>query len=123
MRKAIRALEKISIDMPQVCIMNTYITHGIPVELARDVGLNVENIHDVSGDAYDMTIKYFKASGISVSSERCKNLISKSREAIGEFDFFFEWFKIPTHEQLFDLIRKIDEALTPLHCLYSLTNK
>jgi hypothetical protein len=123
MREAIRALEKISIDMPQVCIMNTSITHAIPAEIARDIGLEVENNYSVSGDPYNMTINYFKASGILVGSERCRNLISNSREALGEFDFFFEWFKTPTREQLFDLIRRIDEALTSLHCMYTITNK
>ena len=123
MREAIRALEKISVDMPQVCIMNTSITHAIPAEIARDIGLEVETNYSVNGDPYNMTINYFKASGILVGSERCRNLISKSREALGEFDFFFEWFKTPTREQLFDLIRRIDEALTPLHCMYTITNK
>jgi len=50
-------------------------------------------------------------------------LISKSGERLGEYDFFYEWFTEPKLDQLNGLIEKIDEALTPLGCRYTITTK
>jgi len=62
-------------------------------------------------------------SSLGMSAERCNTIISKSAEMLGENDFFFEWFSKPTMDQLNDLIKKIDEALTPLGCRYMITTK
>ncbi|MFQ6054146.1 MAG: hypothetical protein ACE5OO_07985, partial [Candidatus Bathyarchaeia archaeon] len=66
---------------------------------------------------------YFSSSGVQVSMERCRNIISESGEGRGEYDFFFEWFKEPNISQLKELIEKIDEALSPLGCLYTITTE
>jgi len=58
-----------------------------------------------------------------VSVERCSNIISGSGQVLGEYDFFFEWFKDPSTEQLNDLIEKIDTALAPVGCRYTITTK
>ena len=109
--KTIKELEKIAVDMPEVCIMDTVIA-GIP------------NFSDTFRDA-DYTLNYFSTSDapIEVSVERCNTIISKSGERLGEYDFFFEWFTDPTMEQVNDLIEKIDETLTPLGCRYTITSK
>jgi len=108
--KAIKALEKIAVEMPQVCIMDTMIVEGLTPALARDVGLSV--VKD-----------YFGSSGVQVTMERCRNIISKSGEALGEYDFFFEWLKGPSQEQFNGLLEKIDEVLAPLGCYYTITTK
>jgi hypothetical protein len=79
--KAIKELEKLAIQMPQVCVMDTII------------------------------------------AERCGKIVSKSGEMLGDHDFFFEWFKNPNQAELNDLIQKIDEALAPLGCRYTITTK
>ena len=103
--KAIRALERIAIDMPQVCIMDTMIDSTLPT-LNKPEGV----------------INYFSAFG-ELSKERCDKIISKSGERLGEYDFYFEWFKSPTDVGVNQLIEKIDEALAPLGVKYTITTK
>lgn len=55
--------------------------------------------------------------------ERKVKSISKFGTLLGEYDFFFEWEKDPTMEQIQTLITKIDEALSPLGCRYTITTK
>jgi hypothetical protein len=108
--KAIRELGKIAVDMPEVCIMDTVIasTESDPMMYT----------------APEFSQGYFASfypGGIEV--ERCSNIISKSGQKLGEFDFFFEWFKDPTMDQLNMLMEKIDETLAPLGCRYTITTK
>lgn len=104
--KAIKTLEKIAIDMPEVCIMDTVIEASPPQILSDD----------------DSVSNYF--GGITeIPKRRCSKIISKSGEKVGEYDFYFEWFKTPNQEDLNGLIEKIDNALLPLGCRYSITTK
>ncbi len=103
--KAIRELEKVAIDSPEVCIMDTVIAVGGPQFNTQ------EGIADFFGGFGDITV------------ERCSNIISKSGESLGEYDFFFEWFVDPTTDQLNELIGKIDKTLKPLKCMYTITTK
>ena len=102
---SIRALERIAVDMPEVCIMDSILIRDVPRHLAKDIG------------------GYFSDAGIRIPTERCESIISKSGESLGEYDFFFEWSKKPDAEQLNDLIVKIDEALAPLGSRYTITTK
>jgi ASC-1-like (ASCH) protein len=68
-------------------------------------------------------MKYFERSGIPITIERCNSLISRSGESLGDYDFFFEWLKKPSFEEMNRLIEEMDEALTPYHCLYTIYNK
>ena len=122
---AIRALEKIALDTPEVCIMNTIISRSIPDYIAQDIGF--APVRSPTGPQ-DPRIagwasSYFSSSEVSVPVERCVNIISRSGESLGEYDFFFEWFKDPTAEELNSLLEKIDNALTPLGCRYTITTK
>jgi hypothetical protein len=110
---AIKALEKIAIDMPKVCIMDSMMQTQTPDYNERLVGTSL-----IQGGAYD----YFMELG-NISKERCDNIISKSGEKLGDFDFFFEWFKKPNMNELNELIKKIDTALKPLGTKYSITTK
>ena len=108
-REAVRELEKIAVDMPEVCIMDSFISNEIPLKTARDIGLRAT--------------EYFNNSSIYITSEQRNNIISNSGEKLGEYDFFFEWLTEPTMDQLNQLIEKIDEALSPLGCKYTITTK
>jgi len=139
MLKAIRALEKIAIDTPEVCIMDSLIIQGLP----RDMGQNIssptvrgrvrslyeaDGLRDAIGRPGDRKVElfamsYFGDSGISVPVERCRDIISKSGVALGDFDFFFEWIQEPTLRQYGELVQKIDTALENLGCFYTLINK
>jgi hypothetical protein len=107
--KAIKELEKIAFDMPEVCIMDTMISQDTPLF--------------ESGERSSLSIQEYFSDVGEVTIERCDNIISKSGERLGEYDFFFEWFTEPNFEQLKDLIQKIDEALAPLGCKYTITTE
>ncbi len=105
--KAIRELEKIAVDMPEVCIMDSIL---------------YSNYEDMIYDP-EYTSGYFSGIPVKISYKRCSTIISKSGEKLGEYDFFYEWFTEPTMDQLNGLIEKIDEVLTPLGCRYTITTK
>jgi len=108
--KALHALEKIAVDMPEVSIYSSIMSTSplIPFDVTE-------------------TEKYFEHSMPGYISdipvERKTKLISKSGVTIGEYDFFFEWATDPNWEQVEDLIDKIDKALKPLGCNYTITTK
>ena len=103
--KAIKALEKIAVNMPEVCIMDTMINSSMPQFNSSEGVMN-----------------YFSFTG-SMSEKRCNTIISKSGVKMGDFDFVFEWFKEPKMDQVNMLIEKIDEALAPLGVKYTITTK
>ena len=124
--KAIKALERIAVEMPEVCIMNTVISHEIPDFLAGDIGatqVRTRRGHPLGPGVADWARNYFGSSGVSIPVERCRSIISKSGESLGEHDFFFEWLEEPSQEQLNGLLGKIDEVLAPLGCYYTITTK
>jgi hypothetical protein len=110
---SIKALEKIAIDMPEVCIMSNPIRVTLPSYAERQQGSSL-----IHGGAYD----YFMELG-DITEERCEKIISRSGEKLGEYDFFFEWFKEPNMDELNNLIKKIDETLAPLGVRYSIVTK
>jgi hypothetical protein len=111
--KAIKALEKIALDMPEVCIMDSSIVVG---------GGLPGYIDDVSGGGLSGIMQYFGGPS-EISEERCETIISKSGESLGEYDFYFEWFKDPDMDELNSLIEKIDKALTKVKVKYTITTK
>ena len=104
--KALKELEKMAVDIPEVCIMDK----------------DLESLINVDEDK---KMAFFGASlGVKViSKERCSKIISNSGESVGEYDFYFEWIRKPTPTQLNDLIQKIDEAFASLGCGYTITTK
>ena len=118
--KALKALEKVAIDMPEVCIMDTTIQAAIGAPDIRGVGAG----YGASDISFDDPAGVMAFLGVDkISEERCNNIISKSGESLGENDFFFEWFTKPTMAQVENLIEKIDTALGPLGVKYTLTTK
>lgn len=103
--KAIRALEKIAVTMPEVCIMDTMIQSSTPQFNTQEGIMN-----------------YFSPIG-GVPEKRCGTIISKSGIKMGDFDFVFEWFKEPKMEQLNMLIERIDDTLAPLGVKYTIATK
>jgi hypothetical protein len=114
--EAVKALEKMAIDMPEVCIMDTsiFISQGNPINIPGGYGPD---------GGPNFAQQYFVDSAKDMTWERCGKIISKSGHELGEHDFFFEWFTTPTMDQLNKLIMKIDEVLTPLNVKYTITTK
>lgn len=114
--KALKALEKVAVDMPEVCIMDTNI----------QAALNMPGIpsYGAGGPFFDSSQGIMEFFGVDdIPEERCDTIISKSGETLGEYDFYFEWFTEPTMVQVEDLIKRIDEVLEPIGVKYTLTTK
>jgi hypothetical protein len=110
--EAIQELQKIAVDMPEVCIMDQLFKNQSPSLQAAAVGTS-----------QDMTMLYFERIGKPITVERCNKIISDSGEMLGEYDFFFEWFEKPDFDKLRELIKKIDKRLEPLNVRYSIVTK
>ncbi len=116
--EAIKELEKLAIDMPEVCVMDHFIQRDLSPKVAREIGGSAVKTFD------DPIAGFFmERTGVVVSVKRCQSIISEHGQKLGEYDFFFEWFEEPAGSQLNELIRRIDEALKPLRCLYTITTK
>ena len=102
--KAIKALEKIAIESPTVCIMNPMLLQANPYV-----------------QALDWVYNYFKERG-NVSYERCGSILAKASDLEG-YDFVFVWMLEPSRGQVDDLIIKIDEALKPVGARYTISLK
>lgn len=118
--EAIRTLEKVSVEIPEVSIMNMIVWREIARKIA--IGLRESPVGFMVMMA-ELAMNYYASSGISLPSERSSSILSKSGESLGEYDFFFEWSKKPDREQLNKLIEKIDEELARLGCTYTITTK
>ena len=116
--EAIRELERIAIDMPEVCIMDYVIAHDISKSIAKEL-----DVSEVSAEGGSVPGFFMERTGVVIPVERHHNIFSKHGQKLGEYDFFFEWFERPEIHQLDELIRKIDAALKPLGCLYTITTK
>ena len=116
--EALKALEKIAIDMPEVCIMDLIIRRDLAPKIAGDLGGSKIKTHDfmIGGFIKERT-------GVAIPVKRCYSIISKHGAKLGEYDFFFEWKKDPTTNQIDTLIGKIDEAFKELGCYYTITTK
>jgi hypothetical protein len=68
-------------------------------------------------------MEYFVPLNENITPERCDKIVSKASEWLGEYDFFFEWFKEPTMKERNDLIKKVDATLAPLGVKYTITTK
>jgi hypothetical protein len=111
--KALKALENIALDLPEVCIMNTNLEMGVPGFADSD---------DESLGSVSAIMGYFGGPE-AISEERCDSIISKSGESLGEYDFYFDWFKKPSVNEIMDLIERIDEALADVGVKYTITSK
>ena len=91
---ALKELEKIAIQMPQVTMMNTIIEFQ-PSKLLGE-------------EPYDYFATTFKPKGpriltfegLEVTKESLIKSISRSGARVGEYDFYFEWEKKTYHERL-----------------------
>lgn len=105
--KALKALEKVATEMPEHLIVSYY-----------------DTIVPTPGIRYETDLQnYMTRLPEEVSKTRMAKLISKSGHTLGEYDFFFEWARNPTWEEIDNLIEKIDEALSPLGCRYTIVSK
>jgi hypothetical protein len=65
----------------------------------------------------------YQSRTFGIPVEREIDPISKTGTILGESDFYFEWNIKPDEKMVDDLIKRIDEALAPLGCKYTITTK
>ena len=120
--EALKALRKVAIDFPEVCVMDTALEASLGISSYSSPG----GLTGAGGGgglgSIEMVMDHFGGAG-EISKERCDTIISKSGESVGQFDFYYEWFQKPTVAQLESLIEKIDEALAPVGVKYTITTK
>ena len=120
--EALKALRKVAIDFPEVCVMDTALEASLGISRVTSPGGLTGAGGGGSLDSVEMVMNYFGGPE-EISEKRCGSIISKSGESVGKFDFYYEWFQKPTMTQLESLIEKIDEALTPVGVRYTITTK
>lgn len=116
--EAIKELEKLAVDMPEVCIMDYVIARDLSPRIAEELGRTT--VHPEGGSVPGF---FMQRTGVVVPIKRCHSIISKHGQKLGEYDFFFEWYEEPETKQLNGLIKRIDEAFKPLGCAYTITTK
>ena len=118
--EAIKALRKVAVGFPEVCVMDPAL--GASLGIGTFTGPGGVSAGPGAFDSPDGVMELFGGPG-EISEERCNTIISKSGESVGEYDFYFEWFKKPNVNQIEDLIAQIDEALSPVGVKYTMTTK
>jgi hypothetical protein len=113
--EAIKALRKVAIDFPEVCVMDSVIEASI--------GIGSIIAPESQGPLDSPDIMTLFGGPEAITEERCNDIISKSGESIGKYDFYYDWFMNPTITQIETLIEKIDEALAPTGVKYTMTTK
>jgi hypothetical protein len=120
--EALKSLRKVAVDLPEVCVMDTALEASLGLGVYRGMG----GVSGAGGQpdlgSVEMVMNYFGGPD-EIPEERCGSIISRSGESVGEYDFYFEWFKKPTVSQIEDLIERIDKALEPLGTMYTITSK
>ena len=101
-KEAIRALEKVALNTPEVCIMTSL------VDLS---GVGTQEIGD-----------YFSGLG-NIPTDRCLTIVSKSGEGLGEYDFYYDWFFEPSKAVLDNLYEKITHQLNHFGVKYQIDTK
>ena len=116
--KSLRSLEKVAVEFSNKTTMRYY-SAVVPSPpqfgtLARGSDLRQETVL-----SYTQGI----LTEIDMSPEDKIKLISRSGDLLGDYDFFFEWGKEPTKQEVQELIAKIDETLADCGCRYSIVTK
>lgn len=105
--KAIKALEGVAVGMSkatEIKFSHKCVPYPTRLQSNRDWDNYLENMRKMYVDCYEP-----------------QKLISDAKVTLGDYDFFFEWTEKPTYKQINNLIETIDETLSPLGCLYTLT--
>ncbi len=105
-KEAIKKLEKIVVDTPKICVMDTVIDQELPA-----IGTTYIN--------EQWARSYFNLASMNV--ERCATIVSKTGRDLGDSDLYFEWLTIPDSKEIEELRKKIDVTLKPQK--YTIINK
>lgn len=115
--KAIRALEKIAVEMSKETTVRFYdaFVPAVTPEMMATGEYRTAYEEYVMGIPLDVSMP--------ITTEEKIKLISSASDTLGEYDFFFEWGEEPTKQKVLELIEKIDEALKDCECMYTIVTK
>lgn len=105
-KEAIKKLERIAVETPRICVMDTIIDQEMPPITSTDVN-------------EQWTRSYFNLEAADV--ERCSTIVAKTDKDLGGSDLYFEWLSTPDSREIEELRKKISSALRPLK--FTITNK
>jgi len=107
---AIKALENIAVETPQVCVMDTVIDQ-------------VSLVPDFSTGTYEQWVRDYFGLKEDVDAERCANIVSRSGADLGTANLYFEWLTPPDRYQLKKLKDRIDSTMKTLGYKYKVTDR
>jgi len=120
--KAMEALRDLSVDMPEVCVMDkaiySQLREAYPIERGGFIYEPSQSMMNLD----DGILTLFRGTE-RVGHFNCDQVISGKTEMLGEEDFFFEWSKVPSKDQINELKDKIENALKPFDVKYTISNK
>ena len=121
---ALKALRKLAIDMPKVCVMDTGLADSLGIDMAQGSGPGGVSGAGGGGslDSIEMIMSYFGGPG-DISKERCETIVSTSETDLGEFDFVYEWLDKPEKAQQDKLAVDIAKVLKPTGVKHTIKNK
>lgn len=123
-KPALKALRKLAIDMPKVCVMDTGLAESLGIDTAQGSGPG--GIPGAGGGgslgSIEMVMNYFGGPS-SITKERCETIVSSSETDLGEYDFVYEWMDKPEKAQLDTLAVDIAKALKPTGAKHTIHNK
>ena len=114
--KSLKALEKVAAEMSKKTTMRYYsvLVPQLPFYSSGDLG------------SYDYVRREYVGgilADIDMTEQEKVKLVSRAGDTLGEYDFFFEWEKEPSKQQVEELISMIDEALADCGCRYTIVTK
>ena len=112
--KAIRALEKVAVEFSKTTTIRHYDILTPPMMVPY---------LDIRPREMPSTYAQYLLPEIQMPVEEKIKLISRASDTLGDHDFFFEWGKEPTKQEVLELIAKIDEALADCGCKYTIVTK
>lgn len=126
--EGIRALEKIAIETTSKIPMSYY--HACLPNAIIDTWQGPTDREELTGKYGETMLNYYKIYNDEceylfneLEKEKQNKLISKSGHMLGDYDFFFEWQTKPREEDIFNLIKKIDDAMKTINLRYSIVTK
>jgi len=107
--EAVLALQRIAKEMPYVTNREVFIETKQPdftdIDASRDFFMNI-HLQDYP-----------------IHREDQVNIIKRAEAVMGDYDFYFEWVRKPTVNDMIELVKRIDEEFSRLGCQYMIRTK
>lgn len=118
--KALDALRDLSLDMPEVCIMDKAIFSELDKSYPIEIGSEFIYSPQMSMMNLDEALLSLFRGVERVAHKKCTEVLSTKVDQLKEHDFFFEWVKTPTQKQINELADEIRETLEPFNVEYKI---